>query len=212
MVTGRHLHEPATGGDGVGVPLLAQGAGIGAAQCLLQECHGGCSVRHRMVHLGHHGEPVVGQSLHHHDLPQRPVPAQWPAGHVGDDRGQLTVAARWGDAAAADVASQVEVRVLHPHRVAEPERHRHGPAPERGEPVEAAAEELQDLLVGDRAAEGGGVEHCHLQGVHVGRGRFGVEELGVEPDHRLHRSALGAGWGGDPRGQQGLDQEGLHLP
>ena len=43
-------------------------------------------------------------------------------------------------------------------------------------------------------------------------GGLRVEELGVEPDHRLHRSALvGGGPAAEPGRLQGLPEERLHL-
>ena len=74
------------GGDGLGVPLVGLGVGVGRPERVQQQGDRGGSVGHGVVHLGHDSEPIVGQSLDHDDLPQGPVPGQWPAGHVGHHR------------------------------------------------------------------------------------------------------------------------------
>ena len=93
----------------------------GAPSALQQEGDRGGPVGHGVVHLRHDSEPIVGQALDHDDLPQRPVPGQGPARHVGHHGGQLAVTPRLGDPATGDVPSQVEVGVLDPHRVPEPQ-------------------------------------------------------------------------------------------
>ena len=88
---------------------------------------------------------------------------------------------------------EVEVGVLDPQRVVEPEGHLDEPAPERRGEVQALAVHLLHPLEVDAALGGGGVEDHQPRHVHVGRRRLQVQERGVETGEALHGDLRGGG-------------------
>ena len=102
------------------------------------ELGAGGAVDGGVVDLGDDADAVVLEALDDPQLPQRAdrssgVLAIWPAISA-----ELAAAAGAGRADAADVVVEVEVRVLDPDRVVEPERHLHEPAAERRHEVQRA--------------------------------------------------------------------------
>ncbi len=104
------------------------------------------AVDRAVVHLGDDADVAVGQALDHVELPQRAVRSSGVLAICAGQLGQLLVAAGGGDADAADVVVEVEVGVLDPDRVVEPERHLHHPAPEGGGTRSRRADELLHLV------------------------------------------------------------------
>ena len=143
--------ELAPCGEWLRVPLAGTGpGGPRRAQCIQQERDRGGSVGHGVVHLGHDGEAIVGQSLDHDDLPQRAVPGQRPARHVGHHGGERAVILRAAATRRRVTCCRRSKSGSSTHTgCPRPQGHRHRPSPERGEPVESTAEQLDDLVVGD---------------------------------------------------------------
>ena len=82
------------------------------------------AVDRRVVQLGHERHVAVLEALDDGELPQRSAAVERDAGDVADELTQLAEGAGRGRGDAADVAVEVEVLVLDPHRVVEPERAR----------------------------------------------------------------------------------------
>ena len=98
------------------------------------------------MHLGHEGDAATLQALDGVELPEWPAAVERDAGDVADELGQLAQRAgrRHGDP--LEVVSQLEVRVLDPERVSEPERHLAQPAAEGRQLVQPALDQLDDAL------------------------------------------------------------------
>ena len=87
-----------------------------------------------------------------------------------------------GQRGVADVVVEVEVRVVDPHRAAEPPRHEAHLLAVAGNARELAGDQRQDLVVrGARSFEDGA-----RADVHVGDAVLGVEERAVECAHVVH--------------------------
>ncbi len=82
--------------------------------------HASDAVGQRVVHLHHEGRAVLRQPLEEGELPQRAIVVEGAhAGHAGRLEHRVE-AATSGDASAADVPREIEVRVHHPPRRREP--------------------------------------------------------------------------------------------
>ena len=107
----------------------------------------GHAVDRAVVHLGDHADVAVGQALHDVAAPTADGcgrAACWRSGRP--PRPARRCPPGLGAADAADVVVEVEVRVLDPDRVVEPERHLDDAAPERRHEVQPRLDELLDLL------------------------------------------------------------------
>ena len=80
---------------------------------------------------------------------------------------------------AADVVVEVEVGIVHPHRVVPVEGDVDQAASERGHQVEALGDEVLDLVEGIPTGHRGRVQHHGHGHMHVVRGRLQVQEGGV---------------------------------
>ena len=74
-----------------------------------------------MVQLGHQGRPSSGQALDHHHLPQGAIGVERSAHHVGHQVLQLRLAAGCGEGRPAEMVVELELGVVGPHRVVQPE-------------------------------------------------------------------------------------------
>jgi hypothetical protein len=84
---------------------------------------------------------------------------------------------------------QVEVRVLDPVRVVDPERHLHEPPAERRQQVQALRDEAADVVDLERpAGHGRRVVDGQPSDMPVRPGRFHRQELRVEAGQLPHRS------------------------
>jgi hypothetical protein len=100
------------------------------------ELRAGDAVDRAVVHLGDHADVAVGEPLDHVELPQRPRPVEGGGGDLGRQLGELAHAAGARGTDAADVEVEVEVGVLDPDGVTQPERHLDDPAAERRDEVQ----------------------------------------------------------------------------
>ena len=99
------------------------------------------------------GQPVdVVEALDDVHLPQRPAPVERSRVQPRHLDAELPPVARLRQRDVAHVVLEVEVGVLDPVRVVEPERHLHQPLAERARHVQAAADVLEDPLERDLAA------------------------------------------------------------
>ena len=135
--------------------------------------------------LHQYGDAIVVQPVEHVHPPQRAPAVEGHAGDVGDGLFELPPVARWRQDHAPHVVVEVEVRILDPDRVMEPERDFHDSSPERRQQRQARPDRVAELSQGQRVA-GGPIEEGDLQRVHVERRRLHVEKPSVEPTQTLH--------------------------
>jgi hypothetical protein len=95
-------------------------------------------------------------------------------------------AAGGGHPDAADVVVEVEVGILHPHRVVELERHLDEPPGERRDEVEAAADVLLDGVERVAPRHGRRVVDARHGHVHVAGRRLQIQERRVHAAQTLH--------------------------
>ena len=138
------------------------------------------AVDRAVVHLRDDADVAVGQALDDVELPQRAAAVERRAGDLRGHLGQLLVPAGGRRPDAADVVVEVEVGVLHPDRVVEPERHLHHPPPERRHQVEPGRDEVLDLRELVAAGHRRRIEDRRHGHVHVHARRLEVEEGGVQ--------------------------------
>ena len=103
------------------------------------------AVDDRVVDLGQQRHAAALQAVDQVELPQRAGAVQRPGEDPRDGLGQLAVVAGRRHRRVADVEVQVEVRVLDPVRVVEPERDLDQPPAERRQQVDALADEAADV-------------------------------------------------------------------
>ncbi len=97
----------------------------------------------------------LGQPLDHVQLPQRAAAVQRAGEDPRHRLGQLPVVAGRRHGGLADVEVEVEVGVLDPVRVVEPERDGHEPPAQRRQQREALRDQAADVLDAERAARRG---------------------------------------------------------
>ena len=134
-----------------------------------------------VVDLGDHADLVALQPFDDPHLPQRAVPVELAADHVGRELGQLAHPARRGQRGAAEMIVDVELGIVDPHRVAQAEGHLDQPAPEHRCQRDPLVDELAQPAEGVAPGHGGRVENGDQRHVHVEGGCLRVEEGGVEP-------------------------------
>jgi acetyl esterase/lipase len=186
-----HLH---VGRDGLGRARLGRVEDPASRLHVEEVDHQLCAgdaVHGAVVHLRDDADVAVRQALDDVELPQRAAPVERRAGDLGGQLGELLVSPRARGPDAADVVVEVEVRVLHPDRVVEPEGHLHDPTPERRHQVQAGLDEVLDL--GELIAPGHRrrVEDGRHGHVHVHARRLEVQEGGVEAGESFHGAVLG---------------------
>jgi hypothetical protein len=121
------------------------------------------------MHLGQHRHPALGEAVDQVQLPQRMGSIERPREDPRDRLGQLAVVARRRHRALTDVEVDVEVGVVDPVGVIEPERHLDELAPERRQQVQPAADDPADVRDLDGASRGRrGVEDREAAHVPVG--------------------------------------------
>ena len=108
--------------SGLPPPAPATGCGAGASGCqtaqLGKQVRPGHAVDHGVVHLEHHRHRILaGAALDHPHLPQRAVAVQRQPGDVATDLGQLAPPSRRRHTDAVQMAPQLEILVVDPHRM-----------------------------------------------------------------------------------------------
>ena len=88
------------------------------------------------------GRPAVLDTLDKVQLPQGAVRLERPVDQPGHQVRELTHPTGGGQRRAADVKTQVELRIIHPHGPREPERHLPDPLPEPRRIRQAGVDEL----------------------------------------------------------------------
>ncbi len=191
---GRVRQHPRVRGQRVGLPLLGQRHEARPRREVeerRQHRRTAHPVEDRVMHLGHQRRPLPLEPLHDVHLPQRAVGIERPAHHRRHERVELGLAARRRQAGPGDVVVQLEVRVVDPHGVVEPEGHPHRPLAERPHQVQALLDHAADLRVARRRREERAPplrrvhdqRHAH---VHRGRRRLERQERRVHPDQGPH--------------------------
>jgi hypothetical protein len=105
------------------------------------DLNGGHTVDQGVVHLGVHRGPAAHQALDEVHLPEWTAPVERALMQAGELLAELLVVAGRGQRDLPYVELQVEVGILDPVRVVEPERHLGEPPAELLDPVEAASYE-----------------------------------------------------------------------
>ena len=138
-------------GIALGPPALARRRSRRALARAVEQGRGHLDPRHAVdravVHLHVQRDPAVLETLDHPELPERPAAVERRRVQVRDQLGELLVRAGGRHRNVSHVEVEVEVRVLDPVRVVEPERHLDDAAAER-------RQEVQPLGHGARAACG----------------------------------------------------------
>ena len=84
----------------------------------------GDPVDHAVMDLGDQRPAILGESFDHPVLPQRVIAVEPLRHHPRHQLGELLVAAGLRQGGPADVIAEIKVRVVHPDRPPEAERHR----------------------------------------------------------------------------------------
>ena len=140
-----------------------------------------------MVHLGHQRRALPFEPLDHVHLPQWAIGVELAAHHAGDERIELGLAARRGQARPAEMVVELEVRIVDPNGMMQSEGNPDGPLPHRGDQVEPLLNDPADLRVAggrreERPGAFGRVQHERHTDVHRRGRRLEREEGGVHPD------------------------------
>ena len=96
-------------------------------------------------------------------------------------RPRAAIAPRAGEDPAAEMTLQVELGVVHPHRMTESPRDGNDAAAERREPAELVREDPGQGVEGEPALEGGDVGDDDLDRVHMGRRGLRERNFGSSP-------------------------------
>lgn len=150
---------------GVVVPLLL--FGTSQIHQPRQQVGRGHAVGQGVVHLADESKPVVGHPLGEVELPQGAVAGQRSAGDLTDHLVEFAAAARAGYLHPTQVVIEVDLAVLHPHRVVQLPRDVDQAVPQRVEQVQAALDRLAEHLETEVAVIVRGVDDRHLQGVRM---------------------------------------------
>ena len=128
---------------------------------------------------------AVTEALDDVDLPQRVPPIHRPADDAGDLLRQLVGRPGGSEPDLTDVIVEIEVGVVDPVRVVQPERHVDNPAAERLDVADQRAEPLVDGPVGVEFGVRPLVDAQPVD-VPIGRRCLHVEECGVEAAQLFH--------------------------
>ena len=151
-----------------------------------QQVGRGEPVGQRVMHLADQGEPIVGHPLGEMELPQRAIAVQRRAGDLADDLVELAAAAGAGHLHPAQVIVEVDLAVLHPHRVVQLPRDVDEPVAQRVQQVQPALDRPSKHVEVEVAVEVGSVDDRDLQGVRVQVGGLAVQQHGVHAVESLH--------------------------
>ena len=152
------------------------------------------AVQDGVVDLGHQGRPVVFEALDHHHLPEGTVAVEGSAGELGDQPVELAAATGLGKGRPGQVVVELEVGVVDPDRVAQPEGDRHRPLAERRHQGEPGLDLPADLREAGRGREErpptfGGVHDQDGRDVQVRRRGLEGQKGAVEAFETVHVSA-----------------------
>ena len=134
------------------------------------------------MNLGEQRPPALPEPLDHPDLPQRLVAIQVLGEDPGRGPAQLVVVARGRERGVPQVVGEVEVRVLHPYRATQPERHEADLLPIAGYERKLARDHVLESLKRGR----GTFEDADTADVHRVRRSLDVQERRVHRAHPLH--------------------------
>ena len=136
-------HQPHTARHPVGAPGVAGLAGRVAGRVSIltrarlaggedpgQRGEGGEAVHEGVVDLQNDRLAAPCEAVDQRHLPQGAAPVEMVLSQPRAQRVELAIAPGLGQDGMTDVACQIEGRVLHEDRVADPEGHRHDPPPE----------------------------------------------------------------------------------
>ena len=174
---------------GSGASSSCRQLGLQAGQ-VSQQAHPRHPVHGGVVHLGEERDPAVRQALDDPHLPQRARPVQRDAGEVAAQRGQLALVPGLGQRRAVDVALDVEVVVVDPHRVVDVERDVAQLLTELGHRAHPGLDRVAHRDEGVATRHGLGVDHQHPAHVQQLFGGLQVEERRVESAEVLHPDIL----------------------
>ncbi len=137
-------------------------------------------------------DPIVGQTFGDIHLPQRAPTIQRGAHDVADQLIQFATPTGSGHLYVAKVVVQIDIVVLHPHRVMQLQRNVHKLVAKRRQGEQPRVRHLAEQFEGESALHAGHVKHADLQGVHVNFGRLAVQHQrvhAVESPHVPPRSS-----------------------
>jgi hypothetical protein len=129
----------------------------------------------------------VPKALDDVELPERAAPVERASDDARHLLGKLPIVSGRREPDVPDVEVEIEVRVLDPVRVIEPERDLDEAAAVRRQQVHPLGDQALDVVQRGRGPGGaGGIEEGEPADVSVGRPRLHVEEARVEPGELLH--------------------------
>ena len=149
------------------------------------------AVGQHVVHLVDDRDAVVCQTFGDIHLPQRTAAIQRSAGDLTDQLIEFPTPAGGGHPHLAKVIVEIDVVVLHPHRMMQLHRDVHELVAQRRQGHQPRIGHLPEQLEAV-AVDAGHVEHADLQRVHVDLGRLAVEHQrvhAVESPHVPPRSS-----------------------
>lgn len=147
-------------------------------------------VGQRVVDLGHHRNPVIGQSLDEIHLPQRVLAVQLGAGDLPDRLVEFATATRCGQPPRPDVVLEIDLAMLAPHRVVELERNVDQLIAQRFQLAQPAADDLSKRVDTEAAAVLIEFDDGGLDGVHVHVRCLAVKQYRVPAGEPFHHSPL----------------------
>jgi hypothetical protein len=124
-------------------------------------------------------DPVICQTLGDIHLPQRTAPIERCAGDLADQLIELPTSARSGHACTAEVVIQVDVVVLHPHRMVQLQRDVYELAAKRRQRHQPRIGRAAEQIEAVSTLQAGHVEHADLQRMHVDFGCLAVQHQRV---------------------------------
>ena len=140
--------------------------------------------------LGQQRDVSIVQSVDEIGLPQRPGPVQRPREDARHLFGELLVAGRRRERELADVVLEIEVGVVDPVGVVEPQRHRFQAPAKRGQQRQALGDErLQVVELEPARRPGARIEHGECADMTGLARALQREELRVETGQLAHTAA-----------------------
>ena len=137
--------------------------------------------------FGDQPDLAAGHALHDVHLPRRLLRRERTTHHLGHLGPELGIAARRRQRDAVQMVGQVEIGVVDPARVVQPERDRHEAAPERLERRDPRLQHRGDALEAVAAGDRGGIEDAGVGDLHRCVRGVRVDEHRIDAGHPLHR-------------------------
>ena len=181
------LRGDALAGNLGGTGPIKRRAGIDVEEHLVQ-AGGSGPVHQSVVDLHEQSHAAILEALDEPDLPQRAVPLELVAEQVARQGTELARPARGRHAYPADLALEIDVRVVHPGGAVEAKGDPYQATQERPEQPGPGFEQGAQAIHVEAVGGARRVEHHQRPGVHVPTGRLAIDKAGVHATEPLHRT------------------------